>query len=336
MPERTVADVGEFGVIAALRARLPPGPATVLGPGDDAAVLLAPDGRVVATTDVLVDGLHFRRDWSSAADVGSRAAAANLADVLAMGAAPTALLVGLATPADLPLAWVEGLADGLRDEAALVGAAVAGGDTVRSPTLMVSVTALGDLGGRDPVTRSGARPGDDVVVVGRLGWAAAGLALLESGDPELLARHPDVVAAHRRPRLAAHGALSLAAAGATAMLDVSDGLAADLGHLAVASAVTVEVSTADLPVAPEVAAAAADLGADPVDWVAGGGDDHAFVAALPPGAWLQVLAALGDAPQGYPLVQVGRVLAGPGEVVWLDGAGPRVTGHDHFGEGPGA
>lgn len=333
MPERTVGDAGEFGVIAALSARLPAGPATLLGPGDDAAVVRAPDGRVVATTDLLVDGRHFRRDWSSAVDVGHRAAAANLADVLAMGAAPTALLVGLAAPADLPLAWVEGLADGLRDEAGLVGATVAGGDTVRSPTLMVSVTALGDLGGRAPVTRAGARPGDDVVVVGRLGWAAAGLALLERGDPALLERHRELVEAHRRPRLAAHGALSLAAAGARAMLDVSDGLTADLGHLAAASGVTFELSDDDLPVAPEVAAAAADLDVDPVEWVAGGGDDHAFAAALPPGAWLQVLAALGDAPAGYPVAQVGRVLAGPGEVAWLSGRGPRIAGHDHYGEG---
>jgi thiamine-monophosphate kinase len=325
-PPQTVADVGEFGLIARVAARLPQPASTLLGPGDDAALVAAPDGRVAVSTDLLVEGRHFRRDWSSAYDVGRRAAAANLADVLAMGAAPTALVVGLAVPGDLPLAWAEQLADGLRDEAGAVGAGVVGGDTVRSPVLTVAVTVLGDLQGRPPVTRAGARPGDVVVVAGRLGWAAAGLALLEHGDPALLARHPEVVAAHRRPRLAAEAALVLARAGATAMLDVSDGLAQDLGHVAAASGVTVELSRAVLPVAAEVAAAAADLGADPDDWVAGGGDDHAFAATLPERVW-EGLAS--DQRPPVPLVALGRVVAGAGEVRWRDGV-PGSAGHDHF------
>ena len=169
------ATLGEFGLIARVVARLGTTPGVLLGPGDDAAVVAAPDGRVVATTDVLVEGVHFRRDWSSAYDVGRKAAAANLADVAAMGGTGTALLVGLAAPADLPVAWAEALADGLRDEAALVGAAVVGGDTVTADRIVVSVTALGDLAGRAPVTRSGARPGDVVVLAGRMGRSAAGL-----------------------------------------------------------------------------------------------------------------------------------------------------------------
>src|SRR3954467_4943036 len=122
----TVARTGEFGLIARVTARLDPGAACLLGPGDDAAVVSAPDGRVVATTDVLVEGRHFRRDWSSGRDVGHRAAAANLADVAAMGARPTALLVALCTPANLQISWVEELADGLAAEAAKTGATVVG------------------------------------------------------------------------------------------------------------------------------------------------------------------------------------------------------------------
>src|SRR5919107_1588306 len=138
--DATARDVGEFGLIERVVERLGTSEYVLLGPGDDAAVVAAPDGRVVATTDVLVEGVHFRRDWSSAYDVGRKAAAVNLADVAAMGARGSALLVGLAAPADLPVEWALGLTDGLRDEAALVGAAVVGGDVVRSEVLVVSVT----------------------------------------------------------------------------------------------------------------------------------------------------------------------------------------------------
>ncbi len=165
----TVGSTGEFDLIARITARLGAGAACLVGPGDDAAVVTAPDGRVVASTDVLVDGRHFRRDWSSATDIGHRAAAANLADIVAMGATPTALLVCLCCPPDLDAGWTEQLADGLSAEAALVGAAVVGGDVSASPTLTIAVTALGDLAGGRPVLRSGARTGDVVAVAGRLG-----------------------------------------------------------------------------------------------------------------------------------------------------------------------
>ncbi|MCW2611943.1 MAG: thiamine-phosphate kinase, partial [Cryptosporangiaceae bacterium] len=162
----TVSEVGEFGLIARVTARLPQGSATILGPGDDAAIVLASDGRVVVSTDLLVEGRHFRRDWSGGYDVGRKAAAANLADIAAMGAQPTSLVVGLACPPDLPLEWAEALADGLREESALVGASVVGGDVSRADSVIVAVTALGDLQGRAPVTRAGARAGDVVAVAG--------------------------------------------------------------------------------------------------------------------------------------------------------------------------
>ena len=187
-----------------------------------------------------------------------------------MGAAPTALVVGVAAPAGLDASWLDSLADGLGAECDPLGVSVVGGDLVAADELTISVTALGDLAGRDPVTRSGAQPGDVVVVAGRLGFAAAGLALLHDG------RGDDPLAdAHRCPDIAYAAALRLAAAGATAMVDVSDGLVADVGHIARMSGVRIELASDDLPLAPELVDAGLSLGADPLAWVAAGGDDHA-------------------------------------------------------------
>ncbi len=234
----TIADLGEFGLIAALAAGLPRGERTVVGIGDDAAVLTTPDGRVVATTDLLLEGLHFRRDWSGPADIGGKAAAQNLADVAAMGAVPVALLVGFGAPGDLPLAWARELVAGIADECARVGATVVGGDTSRADKVMLAVTALGDLAGRDPVTRAGARPGDVLAIAGVLGDSAAGLALLEAGHAGPAA----LIAAHRRPRPPYAAGPEAARLGATSMIDVSDGLLADLGHIAAASGVLIDVA----------------------------------------------------------------------------------------------
>lgn len=291
--DATARDVGEFGLIARVIDRLTGSPAVLLGPGDDAAVVSAPDGRVVATTDVLVEGVHFRREWSSGYDVGRKAAAANLADVAAMGARGTALLVGLAAPADLPVAWSLELADGLRDEAAVVGAAVVGGDVVRSDTLVISVTALGDLAGREPVTRAGARAGDVVVLAGELGRSAAGLDLLRAGE-----RTGELVDAHRRPTPPYAMGPLLAAAGATSMCDVSDGLVADLGHIARASGVLIDLDPAD-------------------ELFLTGGEDHALVATLPADV---------EVPAGARVI--GRVLEGE-PAVTVAGA-PTAGGWDHF------
>lgn len=296
----------------------------MLGPGDDAAVVSTPDRRVVASTDLLVEGRHFRREWSSAYDVGRRAAAQNLADIAAMGAVPTALLVGLAAPADLRVDWAEGFADGLADECALVGAAVVGGDVVGSEVLTLGVTALGDLGGRAPVTRAGARAGEVVVLVGDLGRSAAGLAVLQSGTPDLVRRHQDVVGTYRHPGPPYTAGPLLADLGASAMIDVSDGLVADVGHVADASGVGIELQADWLPVDPAVRAAAADLDVDPLTWVLTGGEDHALVATMSP-----------DAMLGPGTVRVGTVTQGSGVTVvgWDPPAGS--GGFDHFGQ-PGA
>jgi thiamine-monophosphate kinase len=321
----SVSDAGEFGLIARILARLPQGDGVVVGPGDDAAVVAAPDGRVVVSTDLLVEGRHFRRDWSSAYDVGRKAAAQNLADIVAMGAVPSAMLVGLGAPADLALDWVDGLADGLRDECAELSVSVVGGDVVRSDVLTVAGTALGSLRDREPVTRAGARPGEVVVVAGRLGFAAAGLALLRAG------RDDDPLAdAHRRPRVPYAAGLRLATAGATAMIDVSDGLVGDLGHVARRSGVRIELANDDLPLPAELVEAGLAVGVDPLSWVSGGGDDHAFAATMTDAASLRAMALLADLPTPVPFAQVGRVVAGPGDVVFIDGAPPSDGGHEHF------
>ncbi len=277
---------------------------------------------MVASTDLLVEGRHFRREWSSPYDVGRRAAAQNLADIAAMGAVPTALLVGLAAPADLPVAWAEQFADGLAAECALVGAAVVGGDVAASDVLTLGVTALGSLQGRQPVTRAGARVGDVLVLAGRLGWSAAGLAVLRRGDPGLIKRHADVVAAFRRPRPPYAAGPLLADLNATAMIDVSDGLLADLRHVAEASGKQLELHSDWLLVEPALRASAADLGVDPLAWVLTGGEDHALVAALP-----------ADSVVAPGMLRIGWVRTGDGVRV----VGPRPAagpdGYDHFSAG---
>lgn len=309
----TVSEAGEFGLLARIFPRLPQGPATLLGPGDDAAVVAAKDGRVVATMDILLEGRHFRQDWSGPHDVGRKAAAQNLADVVAMGAVPTALLVGLACPPTLALSWPEQFADGLRDECALVGASVVGGDLVRADTIMVSITALGDLGGRAPVTRSGARGGDQVAVAGRLGWSAGGYAVLSRGfrTPRAL------VEAHLRPEPPYACGPGAAMLGATAMCDVSDGLVLDLGHIADASGACVELDTSVFSITRQMADAAQALGQDPMRWVLAGGEDHALAATFPSGVELPA-----------PWLVVGRVTEGRG--VLVDGEPYERGGFDHF------
>jgi len=334
-------------VIAALRARLPAGPLTSVGIGDDAAVVAAPGGRVVAAVDLLIEGRHFRRDWSSAYDVGVKAAARSLADIAAMGAVNTALLVALAAPGTLPARWAIDLADGLAAEAARAGAGIVGGDTARGDSIILSVTALGDLTSR-PVLRSGARPGDLVAVTGQLGHSAAGLALLQVGWPApgmaAAADPPDalaaLVAAHRRPAPPYDAGPEAARLGATAMIDISDGLLADLGHVAAASGAQVELGRARLAPGRALLEAAASLMAaapsarteaadspPPVppaafpagspesvalDWVLTGGEDHALVASFPPGTALPARwRVIGEVRDGSGVTVDGTPHAGP-------------------------
>ena len=325
-----------------MSAWLPPGRRTLVGIGDDAAVLATPDGRVVATTDFLLEGRHFRRDWSGAVDVGHKAAARSLADVAAMGAEPSALLVALAAPPGLPVSWARELAAGLAAECARAsagGASVIGGDTARADQVVLAVTGLGDLAGRNPVLRSGAAPGDLVAVAGVLGHAAAGLALLIAGitaDP-LVA---PLITGHVRPAPPYDAGPEAADLGATAMIDVSDGLLGDLGHVAAASDVLIDLDSAALrPGDRLITAARAVAGSRPdlartgraarsaddlaLSWVLTGGEDHSLVATFPLGTRL---------PPRWTVI--GAVRAGNG--VLVDGhPQPDAPGWDHFAGGPG-
>ncbi|GAA4027994.1 thiamine-phosphate kinase [Allokutzneria multivorans] len=304
----TVAGLGEFGLIRRVTQNRAQPPPTLLGPGDDAAVVAAPDGRVVASTDVLVEGVHFRLDWSNPEQVGRKAVAVNLADIVAMGAVPTGVLVGLACPADTRVELADGLFAGMWQEAASAGIGVVGGDMVTSDTLVISVTALGDLEGREPVKRSGARPGDVLAYAGRLGWAAAGLAVLGRGFRSPVA----VVGAQRVPEPPYACGPQAARAGATAMLDVSDGLLADLGHMARASEVAINVRTEGFEVHQRLLDVASALGADPLHWMLTGGEDHALVAAFPtPGQVPEDWHPIGWVGKGSGVTVDGRPYEGP-------------------------
>ena len=345
-----MADLGEWGVIAALRERMPAGPLTTVGIGDDAAVVTTPTGSVVAAVDMLLEGRHFLLDRSPAYDIGVKAAARSLADIAAMGAVNTALLIALAAPGTLSASWATDLADGIAAEATRAGAGVVGGDTARADLVLLSVTALGDLEGRAPVLRSGARPGDVVAVAGPLGRSAAGLALLGAGLGASVPAYQDLVSAHLRPAPPYDAGPEAARLGATAMIDVSDGLIADLGHVAEASGVLADVRGAGLETRSLAAAANSVLasqeatGTRPADtgpadkgpadkgsaehaptaealaltWVLTGGEDHSLVATFPPSVAL---------PPRWRII--GEVRAGAG--VTVDGAPHQgAGGWQHF------
>ncbi|GAB3602134.1 thiamine-phosphate kinase [Microbacterium aureliae] len=302
-----VGDLSEAEILRAVLGRLGPSSAPV-GPGDDAAVLDAPDGRVVATTDTLVHGPDFRLAWTSGFDLGWKSAAVNLADIAGMGARPTALLVALALPEDTRLSFVLSVADGLRAacEQLAPGCAVEGGDLTVSDVLTVAVTALGSLDGREPVLRSGARPGQVVAVAGDVGQAARGLGVLfdrftdAAGHPlpvdtASLGADAGAVRAQLRPSPPIVLGPVAAAAGATALMDVSDGLALDASRMASASEVTIDLDSAR-------------LGDDPATALSGG-EDHALLATFPVGATL---------PDGFRVI--GSVRSRGDVPVLVDGA----------------
>ena len=295
----------------------PPGTDLVVAPGDDAAVLRTSE-HTIATTDTVVLGRDWLDAWSSGADIGHKVVAQNLADVAAMGGTPTGVLVTLVADPELSLEWVLDLVRGLAEACAVAGVAVLGGDLSSAPAgvVMVSVTALGRLDG-EPVLRSGARPGDVLAVHGSLGMSDAGLRLLQA---DAVDRLPEAVEVHRRPRPSLAAGLQAAAAGATAMLDISDGLLRDGGRIARASKVVIDVDLAAL--VPDVDALAGAIGAsEALDCVLAGGEEHSLLATFPPGAL----------PEGWRAVGTARA---PGDEeapgILVDGRVVTHTGWDHF------
>lgn len=311
---QTVADVGEFGLIELIAARVPASSDPV-GIGDDAAVLQL-NGQIVTSVDTLVEGRHFKHDWSEAADIGHRAAAASLADIAAMGARPRSLLLALAIPPDTAVSWALELVDGIMAEAEPVSAYLVGGDVCRSEAATVSVTAIGETD--RAVTRSGAQVGDVLAMAGRQGWAAAGLTVLSRGfrSPRAL------VSAYQRPHPPYSSGPAAAAAGATAMIDISDGLLGDVRHLAKASGVIADLDSQEVPISDQLVETASAFNVDPLSWVLAGGDDHALVATFP---------ATVNLPHMFN--PIGRITdpAGQSPGVSVDGRmWNGAMGHDHF------
>jgi thiamine-monophosphate kinase len=330
-----VSGVGEFELIEALRERLPAeAPRLLVGSGDDAAVTV-PGGATATSVDALVEGVHFRLDAGfGLEDVGAKALATALSDLAAMGAAAGEAYVVLGVPPELGEPELLRLADGLAEVAAATGTAIAGGDVSRSPVLSLAVTVVGHAPRPELlVTRAGARPGDLLVLSGELGGAAAGLLLLER--PELAGAVGAETGERLRqrqlrptPRLRA--GVALAAAGATAMIDLSDGLAGDAGHVAARSQVALRIEAAAIPLAKGVAEVAAAAGRDPLELAVSGGEDYELLAAIPARRLTEAATRIGEAAETS-LTPIGEVGDGEGAEIRLPGGGTsRTAGFDQL------
>jgi thiamine-monophosphate kinase len=315
-----------------------------VGIGDDCAVLAPAAGRdLLATTDLLIEDIHFRRRYAEPADIGWKALAVNLSDVAAMGGQPRWALVALACPSDSTLEEVEAFYEGLLALADEHDVTVVGGDTSASPAgWIVNVTLLGAAPAR-PLLRSTARPGDVIAVTGALGRSGAGLAVLDTdagggdlfNDGRLLEARvlSDVTAAHLRPRPRVREGRWLAESGhVTAMIDLSDGLATDLGHIAEESGVGARVRLERLPVDASTRAVATALGRDPRAWATGGGEDYELLLTCRADTFGRLADGLARAT-GASLTAIGEIVEAGEGVRFLDAAGvvvPVARGFEHF------
>lgn len=312
--ERTLADVGEGDLLSEIFPDLPAHDGVLIAPGDDTALLRVSSREALLTTDTMVLGRDWLDEWSSAEDVAAKCVAQNLADIAAMGGRTTGVLVTLVAARDLPVAWVRDFSRGVADACRAEGVAVLGGDLSSAPAgvRMVSITAVGELPG-PAVLRSGARPGDVVAVNGSLGWSAAGFLALERGE-----RGGAQVSWHRRPAPAYADGPRAAAAGATAMLDISDGLVRDAGRIAAASGVSIDLSETLLrPYAADLTDVAGDRA---WECVLTGGEEHTLLATYPSST---------QVPEGWQVI--GEVVAAGLSPVTVDGRAQTRLGWDHFG-----
>jgi len=320
--------MGEFELLTRIRERLPPAGARLrLGSGDDAAVTL-PGAATATSVDAVVDGVHFRRDRATLAQIGHKALATALSDLAAMGAEPGEAYVVLGMPHDLGEDEALELLDGMAALATATGTSLAGGDLTRSAQLFLAITVVGHADSAELlVARSGARPGDILVVTGELGGAAAGLQLLRAAR---CIDHTGVGSMHRAarlrgrqlepvPRLGAGRALR--AAGATAMIDISDGLGADAAHLAAASGVGLRIEAKAVPQAEGLQEVAAATDRDPLDLAINGGEDYELLASVPPARLTQARRDVEEAEKGTGLTAIGEVIAVEGVEIRLPGGG---------------
>lgn len=325
-----VGELGEFALIDALAKRLPAGDGVVVGIGDDTAALATSPGQLLlATTDGQVEGVHFLRDGTPPDALGHRALASNLSDIAAMGGRPRWALVALTLPSDLELRWLEALYDGLGALARTHGVGVVGGNVSRSGgAIVIDVTLLGEVAPERRLTRAGACHGDAIYVTGHPGASAGGLELILK--PALRAAVGEAVAAalleaHWRPEPRVEAGQLLAASGrATAAIDVSDGLAGDLGHVLAASHVGATLDEASLPLGDALRALERVGGASARELVLHGGEAY------------ELLFCCGDAPPdlSVPVTRVGTIDAAPGlRLRGVDGIVRELAtrGHVHFG-----
>lgn len=304
--------LGEVGELCAIEAIVQAAPST--RNGDDAAVLshASPNSQGVATTDMLIEGRHFSVDWSTPEEIGQKAIVQNFADIEAMGARPIAALLAIAAPPETPLSYLTGIAAGIAERVGSYSAELVGGDLTSANELVISVTAIGSLGGsRPPLRLDRARLGQRVVAHGRIGWSAAGLALLRAfGRADIPPVFGPLIDAHCAPRLNPGRGVIARATGATAMTDNSDGLVVDLSTVARRSGVGIDLHSADISPDELLFQAAELLNADPWEWVLSGGEDHTLLATT-----------AGEPPSGFRAI--GRVTKGDG--VTVDGAAPAYT-----------
>ncbi|MEN9993038.1 MAG: hypothetical protein RLY83_608 [Actinomycetota bacterium] len=302
----TLASLGENEALKRTVSRLKKSENTIVGSGDDAAVVKTSNDRFVVTTDTMIEGNDFKTEWSSAFDLGWKAVATNISDVAAMGAKPTALVVALAVPKETAITWLELFADGL--QAAVnhfcPNAEIVGGDLAQAEQIVIAVTAHGDLEGREPILRTGAKPGDILAVAGTLGQAACGLSLLQSGNRDAISAYDDWVNIQKRPHPPIQSGIE--AVNATSMLDISDGLAKDAHRIAKASGVRLVISKQSLDgYCARLDDVADRLEVSSLDWVLFGGEDHSLLATFPEGSAI---------PRSFK--PIGKVAAGSG--IYLD------------------
>ena len=316
----TLANLGESESLSRTIGKLISGEYAIVGPGDDAAVVASSDGRFVVTTDTMIEGHDFKLEWSTGFDLGFKAIASNVADVAAMGAKPTALVVAIALPGHTQISWLEDFAAGLNAGLTQLapGASIVGGDLASADQVFISVTAHGDLEGLEPVLRSGSKPGDILAVAGTLGKAAAGLSLLQSEIADAKNAFDEFVSIQLRPTPPIPAGVLANKAGATAMLDVSDGLAKDASRIAKASSVTVQIDkSALLGFEAVLELAALRLEVTPESWVLFGGEDHSLLATFPEGSTI---------PKEFK--PIGRILPASDVLVQLDDLELQANGWD--------
>jgi thiamine-monophosphate kinase len=321
--------VGEFDLIAAIKERLPAQGERVRVPSGDDAAVVDPNGTSAISVDAIVDGVHFRLEDFGPEAVGRKALAAGLSDLAAMGALPGEAYVVVAAPSALEDEALLGIADGLAEVAKRYGVTIAGGDLVSSPVLMISVTAVGyGPSGARLVTRAKAQPGDLIAVTGRLGGAAGALALMEGDGGSVGAELRKAMLMRQfNPAARVSEGVALAAEGATAMIDISDGLGADAGHIAASSRCRLEIDLDRIPLVPGLDEIAGGSG-PALELAATGGEDYELLVALPPDRMSPAKEAVGKA--GTELTEIGYVTGGKGVALNLPGGGViQPRGFDH-------